>query len=200
MQLVSDEILIDTGQVMPMADAVYPMLGGFDLGNPNSWTDGHPYEFYRNLRENAPVHWSRGNKGISGFWSVTRYDDIKQVELAPQIFSSERGSINLGVGPREGWRPRKLIPAAFNSLINLDAPRHMEMRMQQKDFFIPAYVAKLRDKVSAKVDQLLDDMERAGPEIDFVKMFSEQVPLFTCLLYTSPSPRDRTRSRMPSSA
>ena len=23
---------------------------------------------------------------------------------------------------------------------------------------------------------------------------------FTCLLYTSPSPRDRTRSRMPSSA
>ena len=29
-----------------------------------------------------------------------------------------------------------------------------------------------------------------------------QIPiiLFTCLLYTSPSPRDRTRSRMPSSA
>ena len=25
-------------------------------------------------------------------------------------------------------------------------------------------------------------------------------PLYTCLLYTSPSPRDRTRSRMPSSA
>ena len=25
-------------------------------------------------------------------------------------------------------------------------------------------------------------------------------PLITCLLYTSPSPRDRTRSRMPSSA
>ena len=26
------------------------------------------------------------------------------------------------------------------------------------------------------------------------------VPALTCLLYTSPSPRDRTRSRMPSSA
>ena len=25
-------------------------------------------------------------------------------------------------------------------------------------------------------------------------------PLYSCLLYTSPSPRDRTRSRMPSSA
>ena len=28
----------------------------------------------------------------------------------------------------------------------------------------------------------------------------ENTPLNTCLLYTSPSPRDRTRSRMPSSA
>ena len=26
------------------------------------------------------------------------------------------------------------------------------------------------------------------------------IPAYTCLLYTSPSPRDRTRSRMPSSA
>ena len=29
---------------------------------------------------------------------------------------------------------------------------------------------------------------------------SEREILYTCLLYTSPSPRDRTRSRMPSSA
>jgi len=32
------------------------------------------------------------------------------------------------------------------------------------------------------------------------KPLSEWVYLYTCLLYTSPSPRDRTRSRMPSSA
>ena len=30
--------------------------------------------------------------------------------------------------------------------------------------------------------------------------FLPQNPITTCLLYTSPSPRDRTRSRMPSSA
>ena len=34
-----------------------------------------------------------------------------------------------------------------------------------------------------------------------MKEFSELVKdQYTCLLYTSPSPRDRTRSRMPSSA
>ena len=30
--------------------------------------------------------------------------------------------------------------------------------------------------------------------------YSKAAPDFICLLYTSPSPRDRTRSRMPSSA
>lgn len=179
MQLVSDEILIDTGQHTPTYEAVYPMLTGFELANPGSWTSGHPHGFYKRLREEAPVHWSPGQKRFSGFWSVSRYEDIKAVELAPDIFSSQRGSINLGVMPRENWKPKKLIPAAFNSLINLDAPQHMEMRLQQKDFFIPAYVAEVRDRVSAKVDALLDEMERKGPEVEFVKMFSEQVPLFT---------------------
>ena len=32
------------------------------------------------------------------------------------------------------------------------------------------------------------------------RAFEEEVMLSGCLLYTSPSPRDRTRSRMPSSA
>ena len=36
--------------------------------------------------------------------------------------------------------------------------------------------------------------------IPAVKMKADLVYLIACLLYTSPSPRDRTRSRMPSSA
>jgi len=32
------------------------------------------------------------------------------------------------------------------------------------------------------------------------KTITSNVPARVCLLYTSPSPRDRTRSRMPSSA
>ena len=49
-------------------------------------------------------------------------------------------------------------------------------------------------------DQLLRKVR--GNDISFI--FQEPMtslnPLHTCLLYTSPSPRDRTRSRMPSSA
>ena len=40
------------------------------------------------------------------------------------------------------------------------------------------------------------------PAFDVVTDYHPKIPLriYTCLLYTSPSPRDRTRSRMPSSA
>ena len=89
------------------------------------------------MREEAPVMWSRGEKGASGIWSITRYDDIKKVELAHSVFSSQRGSINMAVPERKQWRPKKLMPAALNSLINLDEPAHREMRMQQKQFLFP---------------------------------------------------------------
>ena len=41
---------------------------------------------------------------------------------------------------------------------------------------------------------------RIGYLIDMAPKELEKVLYFACLLYTSPSPRDRTRSRMPSSA
>ena len=179
MDLVSDNILIDDGRKRPDFDQRFPTLDGFELGNPNSWTSGHPHAFYKKMRETAPVMWTPMRKNMSGFWSVTGYDDIKSVELAPKTFSSERGSMLIAVNPRSKWPGDKLVPASFNCLINLDAPRHMELRIQQKDFFIPAYVAKVRDRVAAKIDSLLDNMERQGPKVDFVKLFSQEVPMFT---------------------
>ena len=36
--------------------------------------------------------------------------------------------------------------------------------------------------------------------VDYLAKINGEFGIVTCLLYTSPSPRDRTRSRMPSSA
>ena len=179
MQLVSDVILEDRPQVEPHFGARYPSLNGFNLWDPQDWTAGHPHNFFRRMREEAPVMWQSSDPKRAGFWSVSRYEDIKTVELAPEVYSSERGSINMFVMPRKEWKPKKLIPAAFNSIINLDQPHHMEMRIQQKDFFIPRFVAELSERIDIKIDSLLDEMERKGPVVDFVKMFSQELPLFT---------------------
>ncbi|MEM6947354.1 MAG: cytochrome P450 [Pseudomonadota bacterium] len=180
MALVSDDILVDSGAHAPVYEAIYPSLEtDFELGEPNSWKRGHPWELYARMRADAPVMWSKSRKGLSRFWSVSRYDDIKAVELAPKVFSSQRGGINLAVPPREYWRPEILVRAAMDNLISMDEPQHMQMRIQQKDFFIPAYVAKLREKVEQKVSDLLDDLEAKGPVVDFVPIFSDQLPLYT---------------------
>lgn len=184
MQLVSDNILEETLQSHPVYPAIYPDNGSFNLTRPSAFTQGHPYAHYKALRETSPVSWSPLPRNARGIWSVTRYEDIKAVELAPEIYSSERGSINMAMPPKHLRFPKKLFPAALNSLINLDAPRHMELRLQQKDFFIPKYVATLREKVAAKIDSLLDDLEaaaKASPtqDVDFVKIFAEQLPLYT---------------------
>ncbi|MEM1037284.1 MAG: cytochrome P450 [Pseudomonadota bacterium] len=180
MRLVSDDILEDRGIMDPKYDAVYPLLEtDFALWNPNSWTRGHPYDLYKDMREKAPVMWSRMRKGADGFWSVSRYDDIKAVELNNKVFSSQRGGINMAVPPKKHWKPEILVRAALDTMISTDEPQHMQLRIQQKDFFIPAYVKVLQQRVHAKVEDLCDDLERAGPELDFVEVFSNQLPLFT---------------------
>lgn len=180
MKLISDDILTDTGAAEPVYPAIYPQLEtDFELWNPNSWKRGHPYDLYRRMREDAPVMWSKVRPPASRYWSVSRYEDIKTVELQPGIFSSQRGGINLAVPDRKRWKPEILIRAAMDNLISMDEPGHMQMRIQQKDFFVPAYVAKLREKVRAKVDALCDDLEQQGPVVDFVRLFSNELPLYT---------------------
>lgn len=175
---VSDDILIDSGIADPVHNEVYPRLKGFTLNSTNAWTRGHPYDFYRRMRDEAPVMWSPGLKGTSGFWSVSRYDDVRHVELHPEVFSSQRGSMNMAVLPRSGKADR-LLHAAYNSLINLDADVHRELRTQQTPFFFPPFVDTLRERVGHKIDALLDRMEAAGPVVDFARMFSTELPLFT---------------------
>ena len=196
MNLVSEEILIDKGQKSPVNAPVYPSFDEFAFGDPPSWTKGHPFKVYKKMRQQAPVMWSAAPKDFSGFWSVTRYNDIKEVELAHKVFSSQRGSINMMVADRKYWKPEKLAPAAFNSLINLDAPLHMEMRMQQSDYFFPGYVAKLQGKVEQKIDQLLDEIEQKGPVVDFAKLFSEELPLYTLCEMLGIDEEDRPRIKL----
>ena len=51
---------------------------------------------------------------------------------------------------------------------------------------------------SLRISQLLQDgVLQVGALHTYVELYAR---LYVCLLYTSPSPRDRTRSRMPSSA
>ena len=194
MQNVSDQIVVDTGQRDPTFPAVYPSLGGFQLDNPASWTRGQPFQLFKEMREQAPVMWSPSRrKGMSGFWSITRYTDIKHVELSPEVFSSQRGSMHLALPDRNEWKPRQLVDASLNSLINMDSAVHINLRTQHAPFFFPTYVESLKARVAQKVDSLLDELERRGPVVDFAKVFSHELPMFTLCEMLGIDESDRPR-------
>ena len=69
-------------------------------------------------------------------------------------------------------------PSSFEDHASLAARQRSEFEAHMRGGLSPAQLAKIRDE--------------AGPD--------DIPPMAGCLLYTSPSPRDRTRSRMPSSA
>ena len=58
------------------------------------------------------------------------------------------------------------------------------------------HISELADKRVAKVT----DVVKEGDEVKVKVIGFDRGKVKLCLLYTSPSPRDRTRSRMPSSA
>ena len=60
-------------------------------------------------------------------------------------------------------------------------------------------VLELDGEVVQRADPHIGLLHRGTEKLIENKTYIQALPYF-CLLYTSPSPRDRTRSRMPSSA
>ena len=108
------------------------------------------------------------------------------------------------------------VPASLTDMVNalwqhalIEARQVFNERYDELQVQQAALIAKetILNEESARIQQLLQLTEQKfQAEIAYLKKESERLTedsrLLTehCLLYTSPSPRDRTRSRMPSSA
>ena len=193
MELVSETAEFDTCKPRSQFAPIYPELKDKRLWDPTEFTSGQPWEFYRKMREEAPVMWSDAGDRAAGFWSLSTYEDVQTAELNSGVFSSQAGAINLIITERETWKHERLVEAALNSMINLDKPFHMKVRLQQQEFFKPSFVSELAERVSAYVDTLLDDLERKGPMVDFVKNFTEKLPMFTLCEMLGVDEEDRPR-------
>ena len=110
------------------------------------------------LRANDPVYWD----AEGAVWGVARYDDLKEVEGQPQIFS------NAG-----GIRPDG---PATPMMIDLDDPEHLRRRRLVYKGFTPQRVRDQEPRIKKVVDSLLDSVCERG-EMDFVADFAAWLPL-----------------------
>ena len=164
----------------PKNRPVHELAPPVDLTDPTVFSShgGYTHEAFALMREKAPVMW-HPEQNAAGFWAVTPYDLVKQVEVDPATFSSQRGGILMTYGLPDQPRHPLLHSSSLNSLINLDRPYHTPLRMEHMHFFRPGFVADLKKRVDAHVTELLDAMEKQGPVVDMVEMFSAELPLFT---------------------
>jgi len=181
LKLVSETYMPDRGERTPSHAPRYPLTPPSNLASSHTFTQGHPYDAYAVMREEAPVMW-HPMSGSEGFWAVTNYADVRRVNLDSTRFSSQKGGI-LQAYLNETRRHPLLHRAALDTMICLDPPHHMQLRREHMAYFTANYVKDLKIKVDAKVSELLDNLEDAakahGGVTDLVPHVSEKLPLFT---------------------
>ena len=129
-----------------------------DLLDPENYRHGHPYEQYKWLRENDPVHWHE-EPGAAGFWALTRHADIKAMEADSTTFSSEPVTV-ISDSSVYGDPDHKL-------LIYSDAPGHTERRKFLGIELNPGPVRSQTEHLEELVNEIIDEVIERG-ECDVV--------------------------------
>lgn len=148
-------------------------LEQIDVSDGYLFRDDSIGAYFARLRRDAPVHF-RPDSRFGPFWSITRYNDIRQVELNHQVFSSEQkhGGITLA---------SPLSKMQFGSFIAMDEPRHSAQRKTVNSVAMPQNLATLEDTIRERTCRVLDGLP-VGEEFDWVEEVS--VNLTTQMLAT----------------
>ncbi|MAI41033.1 MAG: cytochrome P450 [Gammaproteobacteria bacterium] len=122
------------------------------------------------LRTEAPVHWWEAEDGF-GFWSLTRYEDIKAVDTNHEVFSSE--PIITVLDPQEDF--------PLPMFIAMDPPKHDEQRKVVTPTVGPSNLARMESTIRERVCHILDSLP-LDEEFNWVEKVS--IELTTQMLAT----------------
>lgn len=139
---------------------------GIDLMDLRPFADGTDSHIFAALRDENPLHWNAEPNG-PGFWSVTRYEDVKTVATSFEDFSVTAGT-QIASRRAEGEGAR--------SIHHVDPPEHGPLRGIVTPHVRPVKIKSLEPDIAAVIDALFDAALDAG-EIDLVSTITSQLPL-----------------------
>src|SRR4030095_297799 len=121
------------------------------------------------FRNEDPVHWTPEAPPNSGFWAVTKYQDIDTVDRDPETFTSTK-YVNLEEVDDDLMDLRR-------SMLETDGPRHRALRKLIQRELRPGPAARhyehlLRDLTNVTIDNALQNNE-----FDFVEKISADFPI-----------------------
>ncbi|MGE0502291.1 MAG: cytochrome P450 [Rhizobiaceae bacterium] len=136
----------------------------FDLALPPHGYFDDPAATFRLLRDHDPLHRNR-----DGSLLLTRYEDVRTIwrDLSGTVDKYEQFRARFGDGPLTEYHGTNML---FS-----DPPRHDRLRVLLNPFFMPKTLERLRTSIDARVDELLDEVEKKS-EVDFVSDYALRLP------------------------
>ena len=139
----------------------------------------------REIRETAGVRTATNSFGMT-VCLVTRYEDVKAVLSDHERFSNSRpqGFVLPGA---PAVSDEEMARSRAGNLLGLDPPEHQRLRRMLTPEFTIRRMKRLEPRIVEIVDQHLDAMESAGPQLDLVEYFALPIPsLVICELLGVP--------------
>ncbi|MFL6075725.1 MAG: cytochrome P450 [Mycobacteriales bacterium] len=160
------------------AETVHTELPPLPTTRPNPFD---PPADYARLREEAPISRHVWPNGVEA-WLVTRHADVRALlsdtRLSVNRFASPPPSLSLGRGSGV------MLP---KSLIGMDPPEHTPRRQLYVRELTVRKILRLKPRIEAIVDSLVDDVARHDPPVDLVETFCQPIPsLVICELLGVP--------------
>ena len=147
-------------------------LSQIDVSDYELFTTDQLWGYFARLREEDPVHYCAESE-FGPYWSVTKFDDIVEVEKNPEIYSSEPSPVIFDPPPRA-----VLQNAGF---ISMDGPRHDAHRKVVQPVSSPRNLKQLEPVIRQFVSEILDSLP-VGEPFDWVDRVS--IELTTSMLAT----------------
>jgi len=144
-----------------------------DVSNPALWGTNSHWPYFERLRAEDPVHYCKDSM-FGPYWSITRFNDIMEVDTNHKVFSSEAhlGGIAI-VDPGEALR----LPM----FIAMDPPKHDVQRKVVSPVVSPANLALFEPLIRERAGKVLDNLP-IGEVFDWVDRVS--IELTTQMLAT----------------
>jgi cytochrome P450 len=130
------------------------------------FVEGRQHELFRALRDDDPLHWNDESDGGRGFWSLTRYDDVRAGATDHERLSSAEGT----------QLAERRVEGKLHSLHNMDEPEHGKLRRIAIPYLRAVKIKRWQQSIAESVTRLLDEAEEQG-EIEFVHAVSANLPI-----------------------
>lgn len=142
-----------------------------DLTSADTFADGHPWEAYARLRRESPVAWhpERAESASPGFWTITKWADVRLISRQPQRFSSAQRGVMMEESDEAGLAAQRLM------MLNMDPPQHDRFKLLVSRGFTPKAAAGLTERVHKLAAEIVDDVIGRG-ECDFVADLAGRLP------------------------